>query len=65
MRTVNISRSPLESTSASVHVEVTSLRYRRSLLVQGGGGGGGGRNTLQGICNLTPNGEKFCINRQI
>ena len=52
MKTVNVSRSPLESTSASVHVEITSLRYRRSPLVQGGGGGGV-RNTLQGICNLT------------
>ena len=65
MRTVNVSRYPLESTSASVHVEITSLRYRRSSLVQRGGGGGGGRNTVQGICNLTPNGEKFCINKQV
>ena len=30
MRTVNVSRSPLESTSESIHVEITSSRYRRS-----------------------------------
>ena len=35
MGTVNASRSPLESTSVSVHVEIT-LRYRRSPLMQGG-----------------------------
>ena len=34
-----VSRSPLESTSASVHAEITSLHYRRSPLVQWEGGG--------------------------